>query len=407
MRIREALLMIPALLCVPSLSRAQTALPVVGFQDGFFVQSADGENRLVFGLVAQADARSSVDDPAPITDTFTIRKMRPTLTGRIARYFEFKLMPDFGNGTAVVQDAYFDLRLSPAFRFRAGKDKTPVGYELLIGDAYVLFPERSLASNLVPNRDVGFQARGDLRGGQLSYAAGVFNGVPDGASSVTDVDTNNGKDVAARIVVQPFRVRNAPVGALRGLGFQLGGSYGKEEAALPAFRTLAGQTWFAYDHATAASGARRRITPSAFYYHGGFGGFVEYMRSTQALARAGATAEVANQAWDATASLMLTGEAVSDRGVRPRSPLDPPAGKWGAWQLVARYACLTIDRAAFQRGLAAAGASRRARQYAVGVNWYPVAVVKYYADFERTSFEDGSTARPAEDAVVFRAQLGF
>jgi len=51
-----------------------------------------------------------------------------------------KVMPDFGNGTTVIQDAYFDLRLSPAFRIRAGKDKTPVGYELLISDAYLLFP---------------------------------------------------------------------------------------------------------------------------------------------------------------------------------------------------------------------------------------------------------------------------
>ena len=124
-------------------------------------------------------------------------------------------------------DAYFDIRFSPKFRIRSGKDKTPVGYELLIGDAFLLFPERSLASSLVPNRDVGVAAQGDLSP-KFYYAAGVFNGIGDGASSSTDVDTNNGKDLAGRIVVQPFRSTQTPSGALNGLGFQIGGSTGKQ-----------------------------------------------------------------------------------------------------------------------------------------------------------------------------------
>jgi hypothetical protein len=48
-------------------------------------------------MVAQADGRFSVDDPPPITNTFLVRKIRPTFTGRITRFFEFKLMPDFGS----------------------------------------------------------------------------------------------------------------------------------------------------------------------------------------------------------------------------------------------------------------------------------------------------------------------
>ena len=176
------------------------------------------------------DGRFSVDDPLPITNTFAIRKVRPTFSGRVARYFDFKFMPDFGNGTTTIHDAYFDIRFSPKFRIRSGKDKTPVGYELLIGDAFLLFPERSLASSLVPNRDVGVAAQGDLSP-KFYYAAGVFNGIGDGASSSTDVDTNNGKDLAGRIVVQPFRSTQTPAGALNGLGFQIGGSTGKQTGA--------------------------------------------------------------------------------------------------------------------------------------------------------------------------------
>src|SRR4029450_3744796 len=102
-------------------------------------------------------------------DTFAMRKVRPMISGRIAKYFDFRLQPDFGNGVAVIQDAYFDVRFSPRWRVRAGKDKTPIGYELLVGDPFLMFPERTLASNLVPNRDIGVQIIGDPTP-KLSYS---------------------------------------------------------------------------------------------------------------------------------------------------------------------------------------------------------------------------------------------
>jgi phosphate-selective porin OprO/OprP len=376
--------------------------------DGFVIQFENGEYRLILGMVAQADGRFSLDDPKPIINTFTIRKIRPTFTGRITRWFSFKVMPDFGNGTTIVQDAYFDIRFSPAFRLRTGKDKTPVGYELLEGDAFLLFPERALASSLVPNRDIGIQAQGDLAGGKLFYAAGVFNGVPDGTSSTTELDTNNAKDVAGRVLVQPFKSAQAPAGVLNGVGFQVGGSVGRQVGVLPSFKTSVGQTYFSYNTAAAASGVRKRISPAVFYYYKSFGAFGEYMRSAQPVATGGVETRVTNHAWEVTASILVTGEAASYNGVRPKHSFDPTKGHWGALQLLGRYTELTVDRAAFTAGLAAANASREARSFTIAANWYPTAYIKYYATFERTVF-DGNAAgpRPAENVILVRAQLGF
>jgi phosphate-selective porin OprO/OprP len=391
----------------PSVVRAQEPPPVAGFQDGFFVQTADGNNRLVFGLVTQTDARFSLDDTLGSTNTFAIRKMRPTLTGRVARYFDFKVMPDFGNGTLLLTDAYFDTRFSPAFRIRTGKDKTPVGYELLIGDAFLFFPERALASSLVPNRDVGIAAQGDLLGGKLFYSAGVFNGVPDGASSTTDVDTKRSKDLAARVVLQPFRSAEAP-GPLNALGFQLGGSRGNQSGALPSFRTSATQTYFAYAGGVTGDGMRTRLTPTVFYYYGPFAGFAEHMTSTQRVTNGTTASDVTNRAWEITGSFVLTGEAGTDRGVRPAANFDPAAGTWGALQLLARVTELEVDADAFANGFAAAAASRRARSWTVALNWYPTAYIKYYVTFERTVFDgDPSGPRPAENLFLTRFQLGF
>ena len=83
-------------------------------------------------------------------------------------------------------------------------------------------------------------------------------------------------------------------------------------------------------------------------------------------------------------------------------------GAWGALQLVARYSQLNVDDGVFAAGFAAAGAVDTAKQLTVGVNWYPVPFVNYYATFERTEFEGGlAPARADEHVVLFRAQLAF
>ena len=46
-----------------------------GWNNGFALQTADGSNRLQIGTVIQLDGRFSVNDPLPITNTFTIRKV--------------------------------------------------------------------------------------------------------------------------------------------------------------------------------------------------------------------------------------------------------------------------------------------------------------------------------------------
>lgn len=415
---RTVPLLVLAALLIPARAGAQNAAQAAappsapalqaGFQDGFFIQTANGDYRLLLGFIAQMDGRFEVADPThPIVDTFTMRKIRPTWSGRIARYFDFKVMPDFGNGAAVVQDAYFDIRFSPKFRVRTGKDKTPVGMELLQGDPFLPFPERALASSLVPNRDIGVQVQGDVLNNHLFYAAGVMNGIPDGSSSTTELDTNSGKDVAGRIVLTPWRTTKTPLRKLNGLAFALGGSTGHEVGALPTFKTSAQQSYFSYSGAT-ADGTHRRVTPSVSYYYKSFGGFGEYMRSSQWVTKSGVRKYLSNNAWEVTGSLVLTGEAASDRGVRPKNNFDPAAGHWGALQLLGRFTELTVDAVAFDAGFAAANASREARSFTLAANWYPNPYIKFYGTFERTTFDgNASGARHAENAVLFRSQLGF
>ena len=159
---------------------------VLAGQDGIAIESGNGEYRLQIGWLLQADGRfAAQDDAAQFVDTFAIRRLRPYLRGRILRRFEFYLNPDFAGGTLVVQDAYFDTILSPAFRIRAGKGKHPFGMERLHSASNLLFMDRALPTALAPNRDLGIQVLGDVKGGVFSYLAGVMNGVALRSPSVS------------------------------------------------------------------------------------------------------------------------------------------------------------------------------------------------------------------------------
>jgi phosphate-selective porin OprO/OprP len=257
-----------------------------------------------------------------------------------------------------------------------------------------------------PLRDVGVQALGNLAAGRVTYNAGVFGGIPDG-TSFTIGSEHGGTDAAGRVTVQPFKSAAARRGPLNGLGFHVGASRGNQSGALPKYRSLK-QTYFSYAPGAAAAGNRTRLSPAVFYYFRAFGAFAEYMRSAQRVERDDARRIIDNRAWEITASFVLTGESASDRGVRPSAAFDPAHHRVGALQLVARYAAVTVDEAeaAFDAAFAAAGASRSARQWGVGTNWYPSPWIKAAATFERTVFDDRSTRAP-EHVVGLRFQLAF
>ena len=100
--------------------------------DGLAVRSADGASSLRLRGYLQTDGRLFIAEEAVSNnDTFLIRRARPVLEGTVYGRFDFKLMPDFGQGQSVLYDAYVDVRFIPALKLRAGKFKPPIGLERL------------------------------------------------------------------------------------------------------------------------------------------------------------------------------------------------------------------------------------------------------------------------------------
>lgn len=377
--------------------------------DGLGIKSADGNFALKFRGLIQADSRVYLDDQRiPLTNTFLLRRVRPILEGTLYKDYDFNFTPDFAGSAISLLDAYIDYHPSQSFRVRVGKFKAPVGLERLQSISAALFTELAFPTALAPNRDIGLQVHGDVAGGILNYAVGLFTGTQDGASNETD--GNDSKDVAGRIFIAPFK--NAYSDWARGLSFGAAGTYGTRNGALASYRTSGQQTFFTYLTTVTAEGTQWRFAPQITYYKGRFGLIGEYILSTQEVKHSSITPTfVSNQAWQIAGSFLLTGDKASFRGVTPVRPFDPKSGQWGALELAARYTELIIDDAVVDKGFVnLTNSARRASAWAAGVNWYLNKALRVQADYEETAFVNGAARnfdREKEKVVFTRFQVAF
>jgi len=377
--------------------------------EGFVLQSASGDYRLQLRGYVHFDGRFFPSDEGRLAvDNFLLRRVRPIFAGTLGRHFEFQIMPDFGMGTTVLQDAWLDANYSPKARVRVGKFKSPVGLERLQSATALSFVERAYPTAIVPNRDVGLMLHGELAGGVVAYAAGLFDGAPDGGS--VDLDASDGKDVAGRLFLSPFKRGSS---TLKNLGFGLAGTTGKQSGALTGYRSGGQVSLLTILAGITADGTRNRLSPQLSFYSGRFGLMAEYAWSESWVKKAstGTRARFRGEAWQTTATFTLTGEPASYSGVRPREAFEPGQGKWGALELAARVNAIEVGTEAFEEGIVDPAKSvRKAFAWAVGLNWYLSRNVKQVVDFERTSFTggaEGGADRPAENAFFIRTQVSF
>lgn len=379
---------------------ASAPVKVQAGADGFSLASADGSWKLRFYGVAQLDGRFVPgDDAEAVTDTFLLRRMRPSLSVTVGKGFEAVLVPDFGGGSAVIQDAYVELTRSRAARFRAGKFKTPFSLEKLQSANWLPFMERSLTSGLTPSRDVGVQFQGES--GPALYAAALQNG------AATDSDGNDAKDVAARLFLKPLWKSES---AWKALGFGVAVTTGTQKGLLPAQRTTAQAAYFQFATGTTADGNRFRLAPQASFAAGPVAGFAEYVVSDQTVVRGSAREKVRLSAWTVTGGWLLTGEKASLGAVTPKRAFDPQKGGRGAWELKARVSGFDAEDAIFTGGYAdPTRSARKALAVGVGLNWYLTRNVRSMFDYERTTFDGGAAGgdRAAENALLWRMQLAY
>ena len=405
--------------------------------NGFLFKSADTNFGLALHGLVQTDTRTFFNDNSLSQNNtgFLLRRARPIFEGQFFKDFDFRVAPDFGLPAIQLYDAYLDWHCSSALQFRVGKLKGPVGLENQQTDAAALFNEKSLATDLVPYRNLGVQASGEEFDESLSWAAGVYNGVGDGSLAANSM-VNNDFEVGGRLFWLPFK-HSAAI-PLQGLGLGMGASYSEISSnsammpstlggTLPGYLTAGQQQFFAYNPiygSVVSDGPHWRICPQGYYYFGPFGLQGEYVISDQSVMNNATLGRAAldNRAWQISAQWVLTGEPASFTGLTPEHSFNLQRRQWGAWQLVARYSALDLDANAFNGFADPTTSARSAESWSVGINWWLNQNVRVLTSFSHTVFQGGggvnvfvpsTTVAPAtataqdENTLFTRIQIAF
>ena len=389
-------------------SKSKSNTTVSADTSGFKIQSADGDYLLKIGADLQVDDRTFLGDgSSALPDTIVLRRVRPTFSGTIYKYFDYMFRPDFGLGQTVIYDAYLECTYFSSANLRVGKFKPPVGLERLQSDDDTNFVERGLPTLLAPSRDIGYQLSGNLLQKRIYYAVGVFNGVPD--NGLSDSAASDHRDFAGRIFLTPFLP--ATGNPLRGLGFGVGASDGSDSnIALPNYKTFGQNSFVTFQTGVASAGHRTRLAPQAYYYLGPFGLLSEYTLAEEGIQKGTVRRNIAFRAWQAQATFILTGERKSFTGLTPKRSFDPRNHGWGAVELAARVGEFVAERGVYSYGLMDPTKSARlAHEWVGGVNWYLNRLLRISLDYGRTSFEGGAVNgnRPTEKAIITRFQINF
>jgi phosphate-selective porin OprO/OprP len=416
----------PGIVTAPSGTNQYQALKPTAFisagSDGFMFNS--GDSNFVIGLhgLLQVDSRTFFsDDKALGNDSFLLRRARPILSGTVYHDFDFLFTPEFAGNVVQILDAEVNYRLMPELQLQIGKMKPPVGLEALQAEEFTLFNERSLATDLVPYRDIGVELHGNLYGGAITYAAGLFNGSPDYQTTTTNNNFQNNKSFDGRIFVQPYiNKSNSP---LKGLGVGVAGTYQLDAGATNSvnntgltqgFTTDGQQKFFTYSSSDASTGVHTRITPQAYYYWGPLGLMGEYVANTDHVSNFAkkTSANLENTAWEVSGGWMLTGENASYYSVTPYHPFSPFNGRWGAVQIVGRYARLDLDQNTFSDYANPATSASEASAWSVGLNWYLNRNLRVNTSYSRTKFDGGTgpgatVTKQPEEVFFTRMQLVF
>jgi len=391
--------------------KAKNTATVTANGGPFTIRSGDGDFILRIGADFQIDNRTFPGvSLLPLTDQILVRRARPTIQGTVYKYVDFYVRPDFGQGQVVLYEAYAQLNYFSRFNLRVGKFKPPVGLERLQSDDDTTFVERGLPTLLVPSRDIGYQLSGDVIKKRVSYAVGVFNGVPD--NSLSDASVTDHRDYAARIFLTPFQPDTKS--PLRGLGVGIGATGGNVDGlTLPAYKTFGQNTFFTFASGVTSAGHRTRLAPQAYYYLGPFGILSEYTLSEEGFQKGTVRRDIALRSWQVAASYILTGEKKVFDTLVPRKAFNPKEHGWGAFELAVRVSDFSVEQGIYNYGFTTVATSpRRAHEWVGGGNWYLNRMLRISVDYANTNFEGGATVaaggnRPSERVFINRFQVNF
>jgi phosphate-selective porin OprO/OprP len=402
------------------------------------IASGDGAFSANIHAVMQLDATwYNQDSGLPATTVgrdlnsgTNFRRARLGVDGKAFKNFDYGILLDFGgsgtDGPGALQEIYLQYNYAP-FKVKVGAFAPNLGLEDAASTNGSLFPERPSAAEAARGL-AGADRRIALQGqavGERWIVSGAVTGAKTGDGATFDEQLG----YVGRVAFIPFKGYDwlTHVGVNASLIAQpaqstAAGPYPITVEDRPELRTDGTRlvsTTPPGGAAIDASGARHygfelAAQKQNFLIQGEYFDIALDRRNNRA-------ANVTNpkfSGWYVEGGWVLTGEA---RKYNPANfafdapaitnPFDPKAGKWGAWELAARYSVLDLNH--HEYATVAADRVRGGLQEiaTVGVNWFPNSVTKFSLDYldvdvdrrDATGVQIGQSYK----AVNLRSQYAF
>lgn len=409
----------------------QMNLPMVDVsENGLIFRSEDNHHLIRLGGLLQLDDREFVDPGTSDMSKFLIRRARPYVAGYFYDDWEYRFAPEFAlsspNAQAyqtTIADAYINYDTIDEIQVQAGKFTVPLGLEMLTPAAFIPFSERSLTSNLIPNRDLGVMVHGLLFSEKLSWAAMVGAGARNDTVQ-SGLDYGTGPVGYFRLFYQPFRDESEVPEELEGLHFGVGGNIGwqsQNNGVLTSnlfqnYSTDGGNTFLTFPTGLNVQGEVWRISPQLYYRYGPLSLISEFTTEKQGVNTAGIVntsgggfSNYQTTAWNIELDWVITGEPASLGGVVPQHPLDFSSGEIGAWEISFRYDGLAAGANMFRPvdqgglGISQTTSATGVNGASMALNWYPNRIIRLGVTVEYNAFTGGG----APNTVVENNELGF
>jgi phosphate-selective porin len=401
--------------------------PQVGYDEGFFLRTQDGNFVMRFNGRIAEDFLFSEPDTSQPSDTETIDRARLVADVTVYKYFRMKLENEFSSGafsgSSGLRDAFIAVTPMSELNLQAGQYPVPVSYESIVSKKYTNFVERAavVSSTFNPRRDIGVMAYGQFANKLVQYQLAGMNGAGQNRA-----DNNSDKDLVAHLVVAPF-VNEGPE-HLRGFNVGSGVTWGHQpsetvSSGKSTTSSITGQTetFFTFFPAVTRHGDRLRWGSHAAWLDGPFSVVSEYIQTEEArdglgnkggdLPRLYTDGAYADFTW------LITGETKPyNARMRPARPLwDLKNPGPGAWEAALRYEYYKLRHGT---GVGADGKTdaelyNRYDAFVAGINWYPNEFLRFSVNYLYGNFAHrgtGKSPNPAQhsnNAVLCRAQLEF
>jgi len=172
----------------------------VFFNEGLKFKSKDGNFEGTIGgrVIWHARLYSNMNERQKI-DTFDFRQVKLYMQGKLWKDWTFKVEAATTGSSFSLDDGYVGWEHFYFAKAQVGQFKAPMSLEELTSTRFIDLPERSLLNRLVPAREVGIQAHGDIIQKMLGYALFLTNG-----NGRNGPDENSDKDIIARAWFRPF-----------------------------------------------------------------------------------------------------------------------------------------------------------------------------------------------------------